>query len=156
MKTVTAQSHAIIAGPARALVAAALALAAAGCRGEDATARVGHARFAVEVAASEAERERGLMYRAELAEGHGMLFVMPRPQHAAFWMKNTHVALDILYFDAHGRLAEIVPDVPPCATDPCPIYPSTGPVRYVLELPAGSAARHGLKRGDRLKPPAGY
>ena len=123
---------------------------AAACAERNASVTVGRGRFEVELAESEAERERGLMYRDALAPGAGMLFVLPRAQPATFWMKNTHVALDILWFDAHGRLAKIDRAVPPCRADPCPLYPSGRPVGWVLEIAAGEAARHGLRHGDRL------
>lgn len=119
--------------------------------GRLAAVMVGPGRFRVEVAETEAERERGLMYRATLAPGSGMLFVQPRVLPATFWMKNTHVTLDILWFDAQGRLVRIDRQVPPCKTDPCPLYPSSQPVAWVLEIAGGEAARHGLRIGDRLK-----
>ena len=66
-------------------------------------------------------------------------------------MKNTRIALDILYFDDARRLVSQQRDVPPCsAGNRCPPYPSTGPARYVLELNAGEAARIGLKDGETL------
>ncbi len=91
------------------------------------------------------------MYRAALPAGGGMLFVQPRALPVSFWMKNTHVALDILWFDAQGRLVKISARVPPCTADPCPLYPSGGPVAWVLEIAAGEAARQRIRIGDRLK-----
>ena len=66
-------------------------------------------------------------------------------------MKNTLVPLDILYFDTDRRLVSMQLDVPPCKTDPCPVYPSSAPARYVLELSAGAARRTGVEVGDELK-----
>jgi uncharacterized membrane protein (UPF0127 family) len=90
------------------------------------------------------------MMRTELAADHGMLFVFPASNPQAFWMKNTLIPLDILYFDDARRLVSMQLDVPPCKADPCPIYPSSGPARYVLELAAGTARRIGVKVGDPL------
>jgi uncharacterized membrane protein (UPF0127 family) len=106
--------------------------------------------FSVELATDGPSRERGLMMRTSLAPGHGMLFVFPHAGPQGFWMKNTLIPLDILYFDADRRLVSVQQNVPPCKADPCAIYPSAGPARYVLELSAGTAARIGLKVGDEL------
>ena len=107
-------------------------------------------RFSVELATSEAAREHGLMMRTTLAADHGMLFVFPDTAPRGFWMKNTLIPLDILYFDAERRLVSAQRDVPPCKADPCPVYPSAGPARYVLELSAGTAGRIGVRDGDTL------
>jgi uncharacterized membrane protein (UPF0127 family) len=67
-------------------------------------------------------------------------------------MKNTHIPLDILYFDSNRRLVSQQRDVPPCALgNGCPPYPSNAPARYVLELNAGEAARLKLEDGAELK-----
>jgi uncharacterized membrane protein (UPF0127 family) len=109
-------------------------------------------RFAVEIADDDAERARGLMFRDELAQGTGMLFVHEREERLAYWMKNTRIPLDILYFDAQRQLVSQQRDVPPCALgDACPPYPSDAPARYVLELNAGEAARLGLRDGMELR-----
>lgn len=112
---------------------------------------VGPAAFQVEVAQTLAERTRGLMFRREMPHDQGMLFLQA-PGPATFWMKNTYIPLDILYFDAEGKLLQILADVPPCTIPECPIYPSaTATVRYILEVNAGEAGRRGIKVGDRLR-----
>ncbi|MDG4552452.1 MAG: DUF192 domain-containing protein [Candidatus Contendobacter sp.] len=112
---------------------------------------VGPATFQVEMARTVEERARGLMFRRELPRDRGMLFVQA-PGPAAFWMKNTYIALDLLYFDADGRLLQIEAGVLPCVTPTCPVYPSaTATVRYVLEINAGEAARRGIRVGDQLR-----
>jgi hypothetical protein len=108
-------------------------------------------RFSVEFATDNASRERGLMMRTTLASDHGMLFAFSYQAPQAFWMKNTLIPLDILYFDTDRRLVSMQLDVPPCKADPCPIYPSNVPARYVLELSAGTAHRMGAQVGDELK-----
>ena len=112
---------------------------------------VGPATFQVEMAQTPEERERGLMFRRKLPQDRGMLFVQS-PGPAAFWMKNTYIPLDLLYFDADGQLLQIEAGAPPCATPSCPIYPSdTTTVRYILEINAGEAAQRGIRVGDRLR-----
>ena len=112
---------------------------------------VGEATFQVEIVQTPQERERGLMFRHELPEDRGMLFVqLPGP--AVFWMKNTYIPLDLLYFDETGRLAQVKANAPPCTTPICPIYPSeTATIRYILEINAGQAARRGIHIGDQLR-----
>ncbi len=112
---------------------------------------VGPATFQVEMAQTVEERQQGLMFRRELPRDRGMLFVQS-PGPALFWMKNTYIPLDLLYFDAAGTLLQIQADTPPCTTPNCPIYPSdTDTVRYILEINAGEAARRGIRIGDRLR-----
>ena len=107
--------------------------------------------FTAEVVSDKAGREYGLMNRTTLAADHGMLFVFPEEAPRGFWMKNTLIPLDILYFDTNYRLVSAQKDVPPCKADPCATYPSKGPARYVLELSAGTASRIGAQAGDVLK-----
>ena len=113
---------------------------------------LGGERFKVEVADDDAERSRGLMFRDAMPADHGMLFLHDRQEAQAYWMKNTKIPLDILYFDNERRLVSQQRDVPPCsAGDACPAYPSNAPARYVLELNAGQAARLGLEDGAELR-----
>lgn len=112
---------------------------------------VGTATFDVELAVSASERERGLMFRKELPKGQGMLFEQPVGP-ATFWMKNTLIPLDLLYFNPDGQLLQIEADVPPCAVTHCPVYPSkASTIRYVLEINAGEAARQHIQLGDYLQ-----
>jgi hypothetical protein len=107
---------------------------------------------AVEIADDPAERERGLMFRDELPEGHGMLFIHDSEEEQAYWMKNTKIPLDILYFDHDRRLVSMQQHVPPCSLgDRCPPFPSTEPALYVLELNGGAAEAMGLKVGDEME-----
>ena len=130
-----------------------LALAVSGCAsGHGAWVELGGTRYAVEIADDEAERERGLMFRDELPAGRGMLFLHDREEPLAYWMKNTKIPLDILYFDTTRKLVSQQRDVPPCSLgDACPPYPSEAPARYVLELNAGEADRLKLQNGVELK-----
>ena len=112
---------------------------------------VGGQRYAIELADDDAERARGLMFRDVMANDHGMLFIHDYEEPQAYWMKNTRIPLDILYFDTARRLVSQQRDVPPCsAGDACPPYPSFKPARYVLELNAGQAAKLKLQDGTEL------
>lgn len=134
------------------LFVAALGLVIAGCASGTGTwVELGGERYTVEVADDDAERARGLMFRDALEQDHGMLFIHDAEEPLAYWMKNTRIALDILYFDSQRRLVSQQRDVPPCtAGDRCPPYPSDAPARFVLELNAGEAARIGVRDGMEL------
>ena len=109
----------------------------------------GH-RFQIEIANDEASRDLGLMFRTSMPADHGMLFVFDQPAVQTFWMKNTLIPLDMLFFDKDYRLINVQQRVPPCRRDPCPVYASAGPAKYVLELNGGQAAKLHVKRGDKL------
>ena len=128
-----------------------LLLGTSGCASEP-SVELGGKRYVVEIADNDAERARGLMFRDRLQADHGMLFIHDREEPQAYWMKNTQIPLDILYFDNARRLVAQQRDVPPCsAGDACPSYPSHAPARYVLELNAGQAALLKLQDGAELK-----
>lgn len=112
--------------------------------------QVGAAAFSVEVADTDEKRHRGLMFRRYLPADQGMLFTQP-PGRAEFWMKNTLIPLDLLFFDADGTLVEVLPEVQPCRQSPCPIYPSaSAAVVYILEINGGEARRRSIRVGDTL------
>jgi uncharacterized membrane protein (UPF0127 family) len=108
-------------------------------------------RFSVELAETQEKQALGLMFRDSLPDDHGMLFIFPSEGLRRFWMKNTRIPLDIIYFDSDLKLVSVSEDVQPCRTQRCPSYPSEGPARYVLELNAGKAAELGLHAGDPLE-----
>lgn len=130
-----------------------LLFSSAGCAsGKGSWVELAGQRYQVEIADDAAERARGLMFRDAMDSDHGMLFIHEREEPQAYWMKNTHIPLDIFYFDDAQRLVSVQRDVPPCTLgDACPAYPSEGPARYVLELNAGQAARLGIKPGETIK-----
>ena len=133
----------------RAAVAAALALAGCRDRGPVAVIRGPGAAVEVslEVAATPAERERGLMYRSSLAEGRGMLFVFDEDRNYSFWMKNTLIPLDMIFISADHRIVGVRANATPLSTASIGVG---APSRYVLEVPGGWAARHGIAPGDRV------
>ncbi|MCE7033541.1 DUF192 domain-containing protein [Lysobacter sp. GX 14042] len=109
-------------------------------------------RYQVELADDDRSRARGLMFRESMAADRGMLFIHDRADRQAYWMKNTLIPLDILYFDTARRLVSQQRDVPPCRPGgACASYPSEAPALYVLELNAGEAERLGLQNGVELE-----
>ncbi len=94
----------------------------------------GQAEFSVEIAQTIPERALGLMNRDALPRGAGMLFVFEDEAPRAFWMKNTRIPLDILYFDGTGRLVSVSKEAQPFDLTP---LPSSGPAQYVLEINGG-------------------
>lgn len=94
--------------------------------------------------------ERGLMFRDSLGPNEGMLFVFEKTGFYPFWMKNTHIPLDIIWIDERWRIVSIAASVPPCRADPCPTYPPAGNARYVVEVVAGFTRTHGVAEGDRV------
>lgn len=109
------------------------------------------ARFAVEVADDAAERALGLMHRPRMAASQGMLFVYPAPQRTAFWMKDTLIALDMIFFDAEGRATRVHDMARPL--DETPIEGGKA-VQFVLEINGGLARAMGLGEGTVLRHPA--
>lgn len=111
---------------------------------------LGGERFRLERVADPESRRQGLMGRTELPDNEGMLFDFPAGTEPAIWMHNMVISLDLLYLDDDGRIAYIFANVPPCASQPCDVYQASEPLRFVLELSAGSAERLGLERGQVL------
>ena len=110
----------------------------------------GRQRFVVEVVDTAESRAKGLMFRTEMAPDHGMLFDFRREEPVWFWMKNTYLPLDMIFVRADGTILSIAENTTPLSEA---MVPSNGPVRFVLELNAGSAARLGVRAGDRLAHP---
>ncbi|HEX7768555.1 MAG TPA: DUF192 domain-containing protein [Dokdonella sp.] len=136
--------------PIRAACVLAFAAVAPACAEGGPSVELKGQRFSIEIAEDDASRSQGLMHRTEMANDHGMLFIFQDDAPRAFWMKNTKIALDMLFFDAERRLVSVQRDVPPCLADPCRGYSSGAPARYVLELNAGQATKLGLHPGDEL------
>ncbi|MDZ7803528.1 DUF192 domain-containing protein [Thiohalophilus sp.] len=136
-------------GAALLVLASPLALSA-GHALESAQLTLAGEHFQVELAISNEEKRRGLMHRDRLAAGSGMLFIYATPQPTRFWNKNVRFPIDILYFDEHRAFLRADTHVPPCPALPCPVYQSGQPVKYVLELPAGSRQRLDLQAGQRF------
>jgi hypothetical protein len=103
-----------------------------------------------ELAVTQEERERGLMFRKKLGFDQGMLFVFEEEGFHSFWMKNMFISLDFIWLDKEKRIVHIKQNVPPCEQEPCPVYSSKVPSMFFLELKAGSVEKRNLKILDRL------
>jgi uncharacterized membrane protein (UPF0127 family) len=110
----------------------------------------GPRRFAVEVMRDDASRSRGLMFRRHMAPDHGMLFDFERVEPVTMWMKNTYLPLDMVFIRQDGTVSRVAADTEPLSTA---IISSEGPVLAVLELNAGTAAKLGIKPGDKVDHP---
>ncbi|MBI3551352.1 MAG: DUF192 domain-containing protein [Elusimicrobia bacterium] len=109
-------------------------------------------RIVADVVDTPVERERGLMFRKKLPKDYGMLFVFSRELPMTFWMKNTLVSLDIVFIGADKKVTKVHERVK-ASTEKTPdedVARVGGPAQFVLELPAGAAARHRLKEGEPL------
>lgn len=111
---------------------------------------LGARRFTLEVAETDEQRRIGLMNRPSLPRDRGMLFVFDREEVQSFWMKNTHIPLDIIFVDAGGRVVDIQPMRP---RDLATVW-SSAPAQYAIEVNRGAAAEAGVKVGDVLDIPA--
>ena len=103
--------------------------------------------FTVKLAKSAAQRRYGLMFTPDLPDRHGMLFIFETDAVRRFWMKNTQIPLDMLFFDSAGRLVSLIRSAAPFSLTP---RASTGPARYVLEINGGDAAKMGVQPDARL------
>ena len=106
--------------------------------------------FAVELATTEQERETGLMYRKELAEGRGMLFDFTPQQQVSMWMKNTFIPLDMIFIRTDGRILRIAENTEPQSEK---IISSGGLAKGVLEVIGGTARKYGIEPGDKVAHP---
>lgn len=111
----------------------------------------GERAITVEVADNESTRATGLMFRRSLGPDEGMIFVYDKEDEIAMWMKNTYISLDMIFVRKTGVISHIHTNAEPFSEA---IIPSQGPAFAVIEMAAGSAARLGLKTGDRVKHPA--
>lgn len=110
----------------------------------------GSTRVRVEIADTEALRERGLMGRTSLADDAGMLFQWPEDTMSSFWMKDTLIPLSVAFVSADGRVLTLL-DMEPCRADPCPVYDPHVSYRMALEVKQGTFARSGVRVGDRMR-----
>ncbi len=110
--------------------------------------RINNHIFRVELAISTAERSRGLMNRKYLAPNTGMLFIYSEPKIISFWMKQTLIPLDLMFFDQDGQLIELHHNIQPCNVAVCKTYTNKKPAQFALELAAGSAKSLGIKEGS--------
>jgi uncharacterized protein len=110
--------------------------------------RAGDQHVKVEIARSDPERQRGLMYRQKLEPGRGMIFLFPAPEPLKFWMKNTYIPLDMIFISNERKVLYVEENAEPLTTQ------SRGPdedSQFVLEVPGGWARAHGVERGVAVK-----
>ena len=112
------------------------------------TTKTGQGSVYVEVENDEYLMARGMMMRKYCQPGWGMLFAYPDEAKRAFWMHNTYIALDMVFIRADGSVSNVVANAEPL--NDVPRYLSTDRVKYVLELPAGDAAKYGIVSGSHF------
>ena len=116
----------------------------------DIATKDGVRHFSVEVMRTDADREKGLMFRRFLPEDRGMLFDFKTEQAVLMWMKNTYLPLDMIFMRRDGTISHIAENAEPLSER---IIPSNGPAFAVLEVNAGTAKRLGLAVGDKVSHP---
>jgi uncharacterized membrane protein (UPF0127 family) len=102
----------------------------------------------VEVMASDEDREMGLMFRPSLPPDRGLLFVFERIDFHGFWMKNCRFPIDMVWLDEDRKVVHVAESVPPCKSEPCPVYQPLRRAAYVVELNAGQARREKAMLGS--------
>jgi len=107
----------------------------------------GRHEILAEIARTDAEKARGLMFRRSIGGDQGMLFPYTRPQEIRMWMRNTYISLDMIFITGDGRVHRIERNTEPLSEE---IIASKGKATAVLELKGGSAARFGLEPGDKI------
>ncbi len=103
-----------------------------------------------ELVSTDEQRATGLMFREALGENEGMLFIFPQPAPRNFWMKNTLLPLDMVFIAENMTIVKIHHAVP-CTNEPCPLYSSQQPVKYVLEVNGNLTTGYGIEEGSRVK-----
>lgn len=106
------------------------------------------AQFEVEIADNPKERAEGLMFREELGDNQGMLFIFPQESNHSFWMKNTYISLDIIFADKDKKIVGIIENTEPESTKSLTIG---RPSQYILEIEGGGAKKYGIEIGDKLE-----
>lgn len=140
------------AGLALFLVVSAMFMFATACRNQpEVTVSTQQGRavtFKVEIADTPSKREIGLQYRRDLAPDRGMLFLFPEEREQSFWMKNTPIALDMIFINKERKVVGIVEQAVPFSLDSRSV---DAPSQFVLEINGGLARRHGIGSGDAVR-----
>lgn len=114
-------------------------------------AEKGDVKFKVEIAQTAEEKRRGLMFRENLAQDAGMIFVYDQPQISNFWMRSTLIPLDMIAIDEDENIVNIVKNAQPCEEGSfCKLYPTNVPAKYVLEINGGLSDQFGFAVGDEV------
>ena len=105
----------------------------------------------VEVMANDEDRAMGLMFRPSLPQDRGMLFVFEQVDFHGFWMKNCKFPIDMVWLDEDRKVVHVAESVPPCKSDPCPIYQPLRRAAFVVEMNAGLARREKAVVGSAFR-----
>ena len=103
----------------------------------------------IELAKTDEQKTKGLMFRETLKENQGMLFIFEEEKQRSFWMKNTLIPLDIIFIDSNFNIINIEEAVP-CEEDPCQSYKSLKPAKYVLEINKGVSKQNNIQPGEKI------
>jgi|SRR3989338_1876450 len=110
----------------------------------------GHVTVNAQVADDNDKRARGLMLVESLDENAGMLFVFEQEDFQTFWMKNTLIPLDMIFIDEELKIVDIKNAIP-CTNDPCQLYKSEAPAKYVLEVNGNFTKKNNIMPGNKVK-----
>ncbi|MFK7807157.1 MAG: DUF192 domain-containing protein [Saprospiraceae bacterium] len=102
----------------------------------------------LEVADDDKQRAQGMMYRKNIPNDTGMIFLFPEAKPQSFWMRNTYVSLDIIFVDENNKIVNIHENTPTLTDDQ---FPSTAPSKYVVEVAGGYTNAYGIKAGDMIE-----
>ena len=105
--------------------------------------------FNLEVADSDLLQTIGLMYRDNLNENSGMLFIMDKPMKAAFWMKNMNFPIDMVFIK-QNKIVTIIEDIPVCKKESCPRYRSKDMIDSVIEFNSGTCKKYSISAGQKI------
>ena len=119
----------------------------AGC--SDSTLRINDVLVHLEIADTPEERGQGLMFREELCDSCGMLFVFEEEEKHSFWMKDTLLPLDMIFLDEDGVVVDVI-SADPCAEEPCVVYTPRATALTVLEVNQGFVDTYGISVGDHV------
>ncbi|MBI4706656.1 MAG: DUF192 domain-containing protein [Candidatus Omnitrophica bacterium] len=111
---------------------------------------LGNASVLVEVCDTNKTRQKGLMFRDELKENEGMLFVFEKELRHSFWMRNMRIPIDIIWISEDKKVVDIIEDAKPCQAS-CPSLVPAKPAKYVLEVSAGFVKKNQIKAGAQLR-----
>jgi hypothetical protein len=107
--------------------------------------------FEVELAQNSWQRAKGLMFKEEMDENQGMLFVFPKPGLYNFWMKNVRFPSDLIWIDQEKKIVDLKLQQQPCSASSCSAIEPKSKAQYVLELKGGMASKAGMTVGSQLK-----
>mgnify|MGYP001558168719 CR=1 FL=1 len=110
----------------------------------------GTVNIRVEYAVTPEERQKGLMNLSSLNKNFGMIFIFPEEKNQSFWMKNVLIPLDLIFISSNGKINEIA-TLNPCSAEPCSVYNSKNPAKYVIEVNAGSTEKWKILESDILE-----